>query len=1110
MRILCSSSSVILGLVGLGVLVGPVGAAEPVAHGEGGAKPSTVPGAESALKSFTFDEGLKASVFASEPLLGNPVAFSVDAQGRWYIAETYRQERGVEDNRAHMNWLNSDLSARTTEDRLAMMRKFYPDPDKFAQKFTQFEDRITRVEDTDRDGVADKQTIYADGFRDPLVGTGAGVLAWGDEVWWTCIPGFWRFRDGDGDGKAEVREKLLDGFGVRFAFRGHDLHGLRFGPDGKLYFSIGDRGLNVKTKEGAVVDEVETGSIVRCNPDGTGFEVFSTGVRNPQELAFDEFGNLFTGDNNSDSGDRARFVHLVEGGDSGWRLAFQYLPDRGPWNRELLWDEKEGQKARYLVPPIANLGNGPSGLTYNPGTALGDRYKGRFFLSDFRGGAGASLVHEIALEPAGAGFKLKERRDFLKGVLTTDVEFGNDGAFYVLDWVETWGGSGKGRIYRLSDPSSNMALQAETRTLIAEGMQKRTEAELLGFLAHPDQRVRLMAQFALAAKGASVAAGLAGVAADDKKPLLGRLHAIWGLGQLGEQDAKVLKPLLGLLSDPDAEVRAQSAKVLGERRVAASAEKLVALLRDSSARTRYFAALSLGKLRHENAVDALCALLFENNDTDPVLRHGAVMGLAGCATPERLVSKAGADSVAVRVGALLALRRQKHAAIAVFLKDKDEGVVLEAARAIHDLPIEGALPALADVMARADIQSPRVLERAINAHYRLGKAENARALVAFVLGGANPEVSRRDALSALANWASPSPKDRLLNLWRPLPYRSAADAVAALSPSLPGLLKNAPNGVLQAAAAVAAKLSLGSAGEALAQLVANETAGESARVAALSALSQLKDTRLGEASKAALNSKAPKLRNEALQILAVIDPAAAVQAIGTLITQGSPLEKQGGLLALTRIQGAESDALLGRLMDDLVAGTAAAAIQLDILEAARKNKAPALQEKVARYTASFPKDQPLASYLVSLEGGDAGRGRKVFREKVEVQCLRCHKCEIGDSQVGPELTKIGAERDRKSLLESIVYPNQQIAPGFGIVSLTLKDGTAVAGRLLSEEPQSLKVESADAQGKLQQTLVAVADIRERFNAPSPMPENLRDQLSRAELRDLVEYLATRK
>lgn len=134
----------------------------------------------------------------------------------------------------------------------------------------------------------------------------------------------------------------------------------------------------MKSKEGKQSEVSDTGAILRCNPDGTDFEVFATGVRNPQELVFDELGNLFTGDNNSDSGDKARFVHLVEGGDCGWRMTFQYLDDRGPWNRELLWDDKEGQKARYIVPPIMNLSNGPSGLTYNPGTGLSKNMRGNF------------------------------------------------------------------------------------------------------------------------------------------------------------------------------------------------------------------------------------------------------------------------------------------------------------------------------------------------------------------------------------------------------------------------------------------------------------------------------------------------------------------------------------------------------------------------------------------------------------------------------------------------------------------------------------------------------------------------------------------------------------
>ena len=72
-----------------------------------------------------------------------------------------------------------------------------------------------------------------------------------------------------------AKDKLLTGFGVKFAFRGHDMHGLRFGPDGKLYFSIGDRAHQCEDQGGRRSwREPETGSIMRCNPDGTGLRDF--------------------------------------------------------------------------------------------------------------------------------------------------------------------------------------------------------------------------------------------------------------------------------------------------------------------------------------------------------------------------------------------------------------------------------------------------------------------------------------------------------------------------------------------------------------------------------------------------------------------------------------------------------------------------------------------------------------------------------------------------------------------------------------------------------------------------------------------------------------------
>ena len=1109
-------------LVLLPNLAGPLRAAEG-GHGSG-VSASVVAGAspeaQNAIRGFRFDAGLKCTLWAAEPMLGNPVCFTQDEKGRWYVGETFRQEKGVEDNRNHKEWLDADIASKSVEDRLAYMRKHAGNEEKFKAKYEKHEERIRRLEDTTGSGMADKVTIFADGFRDAADGTGAGLIARGGEVWYTCIPHLWRFADKNDDGVAEVKEKLLSGFGVKFALRGHDMHGLRFGPDGKLYFSIGDRAINVTSKEGVKFEHPEYGTIMRCNPDGTGFEVFAIGVRNPEELAFDEHGNLFTGDNNCDAGDGARFVYLVEGGDCGWRMAFQYLGDRGPWMRERPWDANIGPTIRYIIPPVANISNGPSGITYNPGTALSDKYKGKFFLSDFRGGAGNSVVHEITTQPKGAFFTAKAR-DWVRGVLTTDVEFGNDGSLYVLDWVASWGGVGKGRIYKFTDPAANVELQKETEALIRDGMAKRPVDDLAKLLGHADMRVRQAAQFQLAnadlgVGGFAVAAHLAlAKAAHDTAAAnpLARLHGIWGIGQLVAKNPKALgafPEFPALLADKDPEVRAQAAKVLGEGKAVAAGDKVTALLKDPEPRVRFFAAMSLGKLGHKAAFEPLCAMLAENDDKDPILRHGGIMGLKGCGTPEQIAALSKHASVAVRGDAVVALRHLKSPLAAAFLKDADESVILDAARAIHDVPIDAAMPALAAITINPALKNPHVLQRVVNANFRVGKAENARALAAFAAVSTTPDGARRDALDVLAAWANPSPKDRLLNQWRPIPARGNEDAVAAMSAAVPDLLKNSPPPVQEMVVKLVARLSIPGTGEALATLAASDKAGAATRIEAIKALAALKDPQLAKAARASLIDKDAKVRAAGLEALAKADPAAAVRIIGEIVNTGSVIEKQAGVAALAALKGGEAEAVLGGLLDKLVAKQLPGEIQLDVIEAANKRGSADLKAKVAKYEAAFPATDDIAKYRTALLGGNADSGRKIFREKQQTECLRCHKCEIGDSIVGPELTRIAATKDRTYLLESIVLPNKKIAEGFETLVLTLTNGDIVAGTVAGQDAAGVKLKVTDAQGKVQVQIIPLAQIKERQAAPSPMLPGVGEMLTRAELRDLIEYLATLK
>src|SRR5262249_34029225 len=170
-----------------------------------------------------------------------------------------------------------------------------------------------------------------------------------------------------------------------------------------------------------------------------------------------------------------------------------------------------------------------------------------FFVCDFRGSSTGSGVYSFAVKPKGAAFEVADGHQCVWNVLATDCEFGPDGGLYVSDWVEGWGLTGKGRIYRFADPEAAKKPEvAEVKKLLAEGFDKRSDEELAKLLEHPDMRVRQEAQFALAAKGKNGLATLSRIAARGKHQFA-RLHAVWGLGQLGRADPGAVGSLGGLL-----------------------------------------------------------------------------------------------------------------------------------------------------------------------------------------------------------------------------------------------------------------------------------------------------------------------------------------------------------------------------------------------------------------------------------------------------------------------------------------------------------------------------------------------------------------------------------
>ena len=1076
--------------------------------------------------SIKLADGLKLDLWASDSLAPDPVAISVDDLGRVYLNRTNRQKNSEFDIRGHRNWMTQSIAMQTVEDRRSFLRStFAPDKSKENSWLKDLngdgshdwkdlaveKDEIWRLEDSNNDGIADVSVRVLNDFFEEISDVAGGVLIRAKDAFVAIAPDLWRVTDTNNDGIYDKKTSISHGYGVHIGFGGHGMSNPIEGPDGKIYWNIGDIGANITTAEGVKHEHPNSGIIARSNPDGSKFEIFADGLRNTHEFVFDEYGNLISSDNDGDHpGESERLVHVVEGSDAGWRSNWQYGKYTDPknnnykvWMDEKLYVPRWDGQAAYIIPPIQNFHNGPTGMQYNPGTALGKAWKNKFFLVEFVGNPARSPIWSFGLKAKGASFVLDGEKNILNGILPTGIRFGPDGALYVADWINGWDTKNYGRVWKLdvSDDKNDLKdLRAETKRFMQLNYATQSEDMLLTLLSNPDMRIRLKSQFELATRGAKGAAVFSKAIAQTGNQLA-RIHAIWGMGQLTRQDKSYSNALLALLKDSDEEITAQAAKVLGDEYIVEAGPMLIPMLSSKNPRVQFFGAQALGRIKDKSAVTPLLAMIKTNNDTDLYLRHAAVLALSRIGEVEPIVALSASPEKSLRTAAVLVLRRLKSEKVSLFLQDKDQYIATEAARAINDdLSIPGALPALAATLTESRFTSEPLLRRAINAAVRVGGDKQLDDLIAFAKRKDIDKDVRAEALAALGTWASPSVMDRVDGRYRGVIERNPVVAKNKIQPIISDLLADDDATILVATAQMLTNLGVSDNNGALAKIL-NDHKDPKVRTAMLTALNGLKYSDMESVMKKGMTDSDADVRTAALGMVGSVTMSkeALTDISKTIFEKGSVKEQQQMLRVLGSLPVAKTESIFGELIAKMGAKQLPPSLALDLGEAVDSTKSSSL---IAKMSPLRSNGETVADYQDALYGGNAMLGRRYFMTNSAAECVRCHSIGGQGGEVGPNLSNIGNVLKREQILQALIEPSARISPGFGMVMLTLKDGTSAAGILTSENDHELVLKTSEAEP----LKIPVARIAKRDNVPSSMPP-MGNIMSKREIRDVVEFLS---
>ena len=1088
--------------------------------------------AEAARNSVTpiLAEGLKMEVWGVDSLVKDPIALHVADDGSIYYSRSPRRNNAEFDIRGHQDWEIRSIALQTIEDKRNFLRTELS-PERSAQNewladlngdgshdwkdMLEERNEVFQLKDTDGDGMADWGQKQVYDFHEEVTDVAGGVMKTEDALYVAAGPDMWRLMDTNGDGLMDEKKSLSHGYGIHIGFGAHGMSGVEMGPDGRIYWGIGDIGFNGKGDDGTEYNHSNNGVIARSNPDGSDFEIFAGGLRNTHEFVFDQHTNLISVDNDGDhAGEKERLVYITRGSDSGWRINWQFGKYRDPNNNTYkVWmDEKlflprwEGQ-ATFITPPLMNYVSGPTGMAFNPGAGLGERWKDHFFVVEFVGNAAGSGLHAFQLQPKGAAFELTKTEKIVGNFLPTGIDFAPDGSMFMADWVNGWNDKGYGRIWKLTDETAKgWALQKQTEAEIKADYKKLSEADLKSKLYFEDLRIRRKAQFELVKRGKKGADQL-NLVIQDKSNQLARIHGILGLSQLARlDDRSYAKPLVALLKDADPEIRAQAAKWLGDIRYKEASKELIANLTHENARVRFFSAEALGRAKDATAIQPLIQLLAANNDEDAFLRHGASYALSQIGQVAPLAALSTHPSKAVRMGAVIALRRLASPELAKFLGDAEEDIVTEVARAIHDdLSVPAAMPKLAALLATTTFTNEPLIRRVISANQRLGKEENLNYVLGYLAKPGVSEALKKESLATLGTWASPSVLDRVDGRYRGEVTRDPALIKQKVGATLELQAKSSVVELRRESIKAMGKLGMVDMADFLFGKLKTDPSQE-VKVEALNSLVVMNASNLSDAIAYAMRDLSEAVRVAGLGLIAQtsLPNDQKVPLLMDILKKRTLAEQQTALLTLGSLEGSKDFKEWSTILEDFKVGKLPEGTWIELEESVLATGSASLKTQYESLLDQKAGGEAWKKYVGALAPGNVEKGRNIFFQNQTAQCIRCHAYDDMGGNAGPALDNIGKTLSMEELLIALVEPSKRLSPGYGSVTLTLAAGTKVTGLLLDDNKDSMRVKVGTEVKEF-----AKKDIASSALGASSMPP-MGTLLSKREIRDLVSYLSTLK